>query len=243
MMKVLVTGASGFIGKNFCEKLRQDNPSVTIFQVNSQTQWEDIKKMLQESDFLFHFAAVHRPKDEKEFENVNVEYFKNMLVYLKENNIHCDVVMTSSIQAGNNLPYGNSKIEAEELLKTYEKETGCFGHIIRLTNCFGKYAKPNHHSVVATFCYNVSHDIPIRIDDENSMMKLCYIDDVVEKLISYIKMDCSTLEYIDDDNVYTISVGELAKLIEQIKNYEAEKNNDVFIQKLTETYNWYREQD
>lgn len=241
-MKALVTGSSGFIGKNFCEKTNKIKIFDSVFTLNSHSTWEETTKALRKSDILYHFAAVHRPKDTKDFQKVNVDYFKMLLRYLKENKIPCNVVITSSIQAGNNTPYGNSKIEAEKLLKRYAKETGCFGNIIRLTNCFGKYAKPNHHSVVATFCYNISHNIPIKIDNKSNVIELCYIDDVVNKLFSYVQINNSTFEYINKHHIYSLTVGELASILYNIKDNKFIPSNDVLINKLKETYEWYKQQ-
>ncbi len=239
-MNIVVTGATGFIGKNLCERLEATHTHI-IMKANSVTKTEQLENYLKDCDILYNLAAVHRPKDPSEFEKVNVDYFRDILITLECYNPECRVVSISSIQAGNGSSYGNSKVAAEELLKEYKKKTGSIVHLLRLTNCFGKYARINAHSVVATFCYNISHDLPIRIDSPDAVIRLCYIDDVVDLLISYMDSEISSFSFFPERLIHPISIGALSNLL-----YTFQKNeytvDSLFAENLLKTYNWYKNQ-
>ena len=242
-MKILVTGSSGFIGQNLCEALMQIR-DCQILKVNSKTSEKELKEYLQNADFVYHLAATHRPKDNDDFRRINIDYFEKILKELENQYKLCPIVFTSSIQAGNGSNYGNSKVEGEKLILSYAERTGARTHILRLTNTFGKYARPNHTSVVATFCYNISHNLPIIINDKNSKINLCYIDDVIEELISYIEMNSSTIRMIDSKKIISTTVGQLAKDINNIANNELPTScNSKYHLFLTKTYKWYKGQE
>ena len=165
-MNVLITGANGFLGKNLIERLVKDE-NVNIMHYSVGTSELLLDRNLKECDFLFHFAAVHRPKDSKEFYKVNDDFFENILNKLEEYGNDCPVILTSSIQANDNTDYGRSKLIAENLLKKHAEKTGAKAVIYRLMNIYGKWATPNLHSVVATFCYNINRDLPIIISNRD----------------------------------------------------------------------------
>lgn len=210
-MKILITGAKGFLGKNLIAKL-QEIGGYTIYAFDVDTPIECLQTFAKDCDFVFNFAAVHRPKDESEFDKVNHVFFDDLLDLLKANNNTCPVLYTSSIQATNGTDYGNSKLAAEADLKCYAEETKARAVIYRLSNVYGRWATPNHHSVVATFCYNLTHDLPITISNREHVMNFHYVDDVIQSFVSQLNEE----QKPDEDGIYrvsrvhTITLGELA---------------------------------
>ena len=212
-MNILITGANGFLGKNLIERLVQ-MPDVNIMHYSRGTSKLLLEKNLSECDFLFHFAAVHRPKDSKEFYRVNDDFFAEILEKLQAYNNTCPVLLTSSIQANDSTDYGRSKSIAENLLRAHSQKTGAKAIIYRLNNTFGKWATPNHHSVVATFCYNINRDVPIAISAREVKMQFYYIDDVIDSFVAQLSGNVSQ----DEDGIYRlakeqinpITLGELA---------------------------------
>lgn len=220
-MKILITGANGFIGKNLTAKLKDEYPDYQIYLVDVDTTSKELYEYTKDCDFVYNFAAVHRPKETAEFDEVNHIYFDNLLCMLKEHNNTCPVLYTSSIQATNGTEYGNSKLAAEADLRAYSKATGARAVIYRLTNTFGRWATPNHHSVVATFCYNLVKGLPLQISDRNYVMEFYYIDDVIDDFISQLfeeKIpDQDGIFRLSNEKIYRITLGELADLLCEIK--------------------------
>jgi len=215
-MNILITGADGFIGKNLIEKL-VEMPDVNIMHFSQGTSKLLLEKNLSECDFVFHFAAVHRPKDPKDFYKVNVDFFAWILETLEKYENNCPVLLTSSIQANDSTDYGRSKILAENLLKKHAEKTGARAVVYRLNNTFGKWATPNHHSVVATFCNNINRDIPIEISSKHVEMKFYYIDDVIEDFIGQLsgekKPSADGVYRLAEEKIHHITLGELADLL------------------------------
>ena len=199
-MNILITGANGFLGKNLIEILVQ-MPDVNIMHYSRGTSKLLLEKNLSECDFLFHFAAVHRPKDSKEFYRVNDDFFAEILEKLQAYNNTCPVLLTSSIQANDSTDYGRSKSIAENLLRAHSQKTGAKAIIYRLNNTFGKWATPNHHSVVATFCYNINRDVPIAISAREVKMQFYYIDDVIDSFVAQLSGNVSQ----DEDGIYRLA--------------------------------------
>lgn len=217
-MRVLITGAGGFIGKNLTAKLNEIIDDVVIYYYDIETPEELLEEFTKDCDFVYNFAAVHRPKSEDEFDNVNHKFFSGLLDLLKKHNNKCPVLYTSSIQANNGSKYGESKIAGEKALIEYGKETGNRIIIYRLTNTFGRWATPNHHSVVATFCYNLVNDIELSISNRDIIMNFYYIDDVIDSFIGQlngtVKPCDDEIFRLDESKIYSITLGELAdKLI------------------------------
>lgn len=212
-MNILITGANGFLGKNFIERLVRMN-DVHIMHYDAGTSIQLLERNLSECDFLFHFAAVHRPKDNDEFYKVNDDFFEWILNKLEEYGNACPVLFTSSIQATDNNDYGRSKLIAENLLRNHALKMQSKAIIYRLNNVFGKWATPNHHSVVATFCYNINRDIPIHISNRKIMMRFYYIDDVMDSFVSQfsdeIKPDDDGIYRLPNGKIILITLGELA---------------------------------
>lgn len=226
-MKILITGAGGFIGKNLTARLNEVNKDLTIYYYDIETPEEKLEEFTKDCDFVYNFAAVHRPKSEDEFETVNHKFFAGLLDMLKMHNNKCPVLYTSSIQANNGTKYGESKIAAENALIQYGKETGNRIIIYRLTNTFGRWATPNHHSVVATFCYNLVNGIELTISNPDIVMNFYYIDDVIDSFVQQLN---GAMEPCDDgifrladDKVYSITLGDLASTLTHIS--ECVKND------------------
>lgn len=247
-MNILITGADGFLGKNLIEKLvcRDD---VNIMHYSLGTSDLLLDKNLKECDFLFHFAAVHRPKDSNEFYKVNDDFFGYVLSTLEKYGNNCPVVLTSSIQANDSTDYGRSKIIAENLLKKHSEKTGAKAIIYRLYNVFGKWATPNLHSVVATFCYNINRDLPITVSNRDIVIKFYYVDDVISHFMAQLSgepvPDKDGIYRLDGSKIYEISLGYLADKFMEFR--ECQKNNQMPIllsdvdKKLYETYISYAE--
>ena len=181
-MKILVTGANGFIGKNLITELNNRGYE-DIYRVTRQTEKSQLEKYTQDCDFVFHLAGVNRPKRERDFMDVNFGFTSELLDLLKQNNNKAPILITSSIQAKRKNPYAISKKAGEDLLFKYAKETGAEVFVYRLPNLFGKWSRPNYNSVVATFCHNIARDMDIKVNNPKVKLKLCYIDDVVDSFI------------------------------------------------------------
>lgn len=183
MMKILVTGARGFLGKNLINHLK--NKGYTeIFEFDIDSDKALLDEYAKKCEFVFHLAGVNRPKEEKEFMNGNFGFTSELLQLLKKFKNKSTVLMTSSIQAELDNPYGKSKKAGEDLLFEYSKETGAKVLVYRLANIFGKWCLPNYNSVVATFCHNIARDLELKISSPDTQLTLCYIDDVLEEFLS-----------------------------------------------------------
>ena len=181
-MKILVTGSQGFIAKNLLLHLEENGFTDTIY-FNRSNSLDELKTILPEIDFVFHLAGVNRPKNDEEFLSGNTELTELLVKAIKVSGQKIPILYTSSIQADLDNPYGRSKLEAENLLIKYMKDTGSPVYIYRLPNVFGKWCKPNYNSVIATFCNNIANDLPIKINDENTTLSLVYIDDVCRSFV------------------------------------------------------------
>ncbi len=199
-MKILITGAYGFLGKNLIARLKEYGDKYTVYSYDIDTPFSALERYTKDCDFVFNFAAVHRPKENSEFDKVNHVFFDDLLKLLKKHNNHCPVLYTSSIQATNGTDYGNSKLAAEADLKEYGNETGVRAIIYRLSNVYGRWATPNHHSVVATFCNNLALNLPITVNDRNHTMYFHYIDDVIDSFLSQIE----SVSMPDQDGIFRV---------------------------------------
>ena len=196
-MKVLVTGAKGFVGKNLCQMLKtiRDGKNRThpalhiseIFEFDLDTPQEFLRQYCAQADFVFHLAGVNRPENPEDFMAGNFGFSSMLLRTLKEEKNTCPVMLSSSIQATlegrYNNDYGRSKRAGEELFFSYAAETGAEILVYRFPNLFGKWCRPNYNSVVATFCNNVAHDLPIHINDAATELELLYIDDLMDEML------------------------------------------------------------
>lgn len=189
-MKILVTGAKGFVGQNLCLWLKQQEH--TVFAFDLDTPEHLLEEYCRECEFVFHLAGVNRPKDTAEFMTGNFGAADKLLGLLKKNGNTCPVMLASSIQATligryGESDYGKSKLAGEQLLQSYAEQTGTRVLIYRFPNLFGKWCRPNYNSAVATFCYNIAHDLPIQVNDRATELELLYIDDLAEEMLAALR--------------------------------------------------------
>lgn len=187
MQNILITGAGGFIGKNLVETLRNVRKDTHIMLLDIENTLDEIRNLVSAADFVFHLAGVNRPQSLEEFTTGNVG-FTEYLIALLEDRWHetgrsVPLMVSSSIQAKLDNPYGLSKRQAEEAVFAYGDRTGASVYVYRFPNVFGKWSRPNYNSAVATFCHNVAHGLPITVNDPSVVMSLVYIDDVVAELL------------------------------------------------------------
>ncbi|MBQ9298577.1 MAG: capsular polysaccharide biosynthesis protein CapF [Clostridia bacterium] len=239
-MKILVTGAKGFVGKNLIAELKNREYN-EIYECDRETTDEELNAYVKDCEFVFHLAGVNRPEKEEEFMEGNFGFTSKLLEKLKENNNKAPILVTSSIQAELDNPYGRSKKAGEDLMFEYEKETGAKAIVYRLPNVFGKWCRPNYNSAVATFCNNIANDLPIKVNDPNVVMNLVYIDDVVEEFIAALNGNYNKEgQFCKIRIVHTIKLGEIVDLIYSFKNSRKDLSvanmNDEFSKKLYSTY-------
>lgn len=241
-MKILVTGANGFIGKNLIFQLKNAN-DCKIFICTRETSEEELDIYCRECDFIFHLAGVQRPENNDDFMKGNFDTTFSIIEKLKKYNNLCPIMLASSTQAVLDNFYGISKRASEELLLKYSKETGTAVYIYRFTNIFGKWGRPNFNSAVTTFCYNVAHGLPITINDPSTEMNLIYIDDVIKELISIINGTGDLGGFCSISPVYKVSLGRIVNLLGDFKwsqkSEEQAALNDDFSKKLFATYMSY----
>lgn len=216
-MRLLVTGANGFIGKNLCLRLKECGFN-DVVTVSRESTLLEIEAALDSVDFIFHLAGVNRPEDISEFESGNVDLIDSICHSLTSRGKQIPIVYTSSTQALLDNPYGQSKYKAELLLTEYARLTNSKVFIYRLPNVFGKWCKPNYNSVVATFCHNVARDLPIQINNPDAEVNLVYVDDVVNAFMRLMSAGDISDGLQSIGPAYTIQVGKLAELIKLFKN-------------------------
>ena len=258
-MKILVTGAHGFVGRNLVSQLRNirdgkiknhvlSGTDLEILEYDVDTDPSLLDDYCRQADFVFNLAGVNRPKDPAEFMKGNFGFASTLLDTLKKHGNTCPVMISSSTQAALDNPYGESKRAGEELMFSYARETGAKVLVYRFPNVFGKWCRPNYNSAVATFCYNIAHDLPIQVNDPNVVMHLVYIDDVVEELIGAL----SGQEHRQGDHcevpvVHTVTLGKIVELIysfkESRKTLDVPNLGDAFTKKLYSTYLSYLPED
>ena len=244
-MKILITGANGFVGKNLVYNLynikdgknRTRNLQIEdIFEYDVDSTLEELNTYCKECDFVFNLAGVNRPKDKAEFMEGNFGFASTLLDTLKKYENNCPIMLASSIQATligryGASDYGKSKLAGEELFFNYGEETGAKVLIYRFSNLFGKWCRPNYNSAVATFCNNIANDLPIQVNDKNTELELLYIDDLVEEMLDALEGKEHHCEFDGVDAVgqdggrycYTpvthhVTLGEIVDLLNSFKN-------------------------
>lgn len=246
-MKILVTGANGFVGKNLIAELKAQKQT-DIYAYDIDTDPALLDTYCLDAEFVFHLAGVNRPQDPAEFMSGNFGFTSTLLDTLKKHHNTCPVMISSSTQAALNNPYGQSKKAGEDLLRDYAQETGAPVLIYRFPNVFGKWCRPNYNSAVATFCHNIAHGLPIQVNDPSAVMTLVYIDDVVSELIGALQGQASVkCDYCEVPVVHKITLGEIVELIYSFKNSRDERTipdmSEPFTRKLYSTYLSYLPQD
>ena len=239
-MKILVTGARGFIGKNLIAELRNRKYN-EIFEYDVDTDPAKLDEFASECGFVFHLAGVNRPKDESEFMTGNFGFTDTLLGKLKEHGNKAPVLITSSIQAALDNPYGKSKKAGEDLMFSYSKETGATVYVYRLPNVFGKWCRPNYNSAVATFCNNIASGLPIKVNDASVVMNLVYIDDVVTEFISAMEGRANIVDGFGAiPTVHQTTLGHIVDTIQSFKDgrekLKLPKLDDPLTSKLYSTY-------
>lgn len=216
-MKILVTGAKGFVGKNLCSQLKNikdakakwynlPEPIDAVYEYDIDSSLDDLDAWCKDCDFVFNLAGVNRPQDPKEFMEGNFGFATVLLDTLKKYNNNCPVMISSSIQATlagrfGTSEYGKSKKAGEELMFKYGEETGAKVLVYRFPNLFGKWCRPNYNSAIATFCNNIANDLPIQVNDRSVEMELLYIDDLVDEMIGALRGESHRCEF---DGVETV---------------------------------------
>ena len=245
-MKILVTGAKGFVGKNLCaalknvaegkDKSRGIDSDITIYQFDIDSEKSLLPEYCKDADFVFNLAGVNRPENTEDFMNGNFGFASELLDCLKNAGNTCPVMLSSSLQAtlvGRYAEgeYGKSKKAGEDLFFEYSKETGAPVYVYRFPNLFGKWCRPNYNSAVATFCNNIANDLPIQVNDRAIELQLLYIDDLVDEMFNILKGQAHRCEYDGLDTVekeegkfcycpivHKVTLGEIVDLLENFKN-------------------------
>ena len=245
-MKILVTGAKGFVGKNLCaalrnvaegkDKARGIDSDITIYEFDIDTEKSLLEEYCKDADFVFNLAGVNRPENTEDFMNGNFGFASELLENLKKYNNNCPVMLSSSLQAtlvGRYAEgeYGKSKKAGEDLFFKYSEETGAKVYVFRFPNLFGKWCRRNYNSAVATFCNNIANDLPIQVNDRAIELQLLYIDDLVDEMFNILKGQAHRCEYAGLDTVdkedgrfcycpivHKVTLGEIVDLLESFKN-------------------------
>ena len=216
-MKVLVTGANGFIGKNIVAQLGVQN-NFEVMQYTRESTMTDLQDSIAELDFICHMAGVNRPDDVSEFAQVNTDLTRKLCDEVQRSGRRVPIIFASSVHVERNNPYGDSKLAAEKVLLQHMEDTGIPVYIFRLSHVVGKWCQPNYNSVVATFCHNIARDLPIQIDDPEFKLKLVYIDDLVDTFIQIMSEEKACDPYCEVSPSYPVTVGELARQIRAFKD-------------------------
>lgn len=241
-MKLLVTGAKGFIGKNLIAELRNRNYQ-DIYEYDINSDPNVLNQYCSDCDFVFHLAGVNRPKEEHEFMEGNFGFTDTLLSLLTKYKNNSPIMISSSTQAALDNPYGKSKRAGEELIREYGREKDIDTFIYRFPNVFGKWCRPNYNSAVATFCNNIANDLPIHVNDRDAILHLTYIDDVVDELIRALNNQANKAEdgFCYVKMVHTVSLGKIVDLIYSFKESRKDLSipdmrDNSFSKKLYSTY-------
>ena len=267
-MRILVTGAKGFVGRNLVESLKniRDGKDKTrnihiekIFEYDIDSTLEELEEYCSSCDFVFHLAGVNRPQNDEEFMKGNFGFTSLLLDRLKKFHNTCPIMISSSIQATlegryADSEYGKSKLAGEQLMFAYGKETGAKVLIYRFPNLFGKWCRPNYNSVIATFCYNIANDLPIKVNDRNTELEMLYIDDLIQEMLDSLEskehrciyegvhaLAAENGEYCYSPTTHFVTLGEIVDLLNKFARQpqslimpEIPKNS--FEKKLYSTY-------
>ncbi|MDO5687281.1 MAG: capsular polysaccharide biosynthesis protein CapF [Neisseria sp.] len=215
-MKILVTGAKGFVGKNLVAQLHNiktgkakfygDLSIDEVYEYDINNTQAELDAFCKDADFVFNLAGVNRPKEQSEFMQGNFGFASKLLDTLKKHNNSCPIMLSSSIQATlkdrfGESEYGKSKKAGEDLFFDYSKETGAKALVYRLPNLFGKWCKPNYNSAVSTFCNNIANDLPIQVNDRSTELELLYIDDLVDEMIAALSGKEHRCEFVGVETI------------------------------------------
>lgn len=241
-MNILITGARGFMGKNLRSALTgRCGDAHRLMLLDMPHTEEELLAAAAEADFVFHLAGVNRPTDPADFQKGNADFTRQLLTLLKERGKRPPVLLSSSIQAALENPYGQSKLSAEQAVADYGRETGSAVYLYRLPNVFGKWSRPNYNSAVATFCHNVARGLPITVNDPSVTLRLVYIDDVVEEFLRAMEgQPHREGEWCTVQPVHEVNLGHMAELIQSFPalrdSLTVPDQSDPLVKKLYATY-------
>lgn len=251
-MKILVTGAKGFVGKNLCESLKnirdgkdrrecyQELLPLTIYEYDLQSTPEELNEWSAQTDFVFNLAGVNRPDDPEDFMKGNFGFASTLLSNLEEHGNKCPVMLSSSAQASlvgryAGSQYGESKLAGEDLFRKYSERTGAPVLIYRFPNLYGKWCRPNYNSAVATFCNNIANNLPIQVNDPLTLLELLYVDDLVEEMLQVLiggehRCDYDEVNALPQDDgpfcyVPTTDVVTLGEIFELLEGYKSARES------------------
>jgi len=238
-LQVLITGANGFVGKNLGLHL-EEREDIEVLRFTRQNVLSDLPGLIGQADCVVHLAGVNRPEDPVEFREGNTDLTAEIARCVRESGRKVPVIYTSSIQAERDNAYGASKEAAERALLELHRAEGVPVHIFRLPNVFGKWARPNYNSAVATFCYSIAQDLSIQVNDPEAVVQLVYIDDVVSHFMGIIDGEPASQPYTEVEPVHRITVGELAEILTRFRrsreNLITEAVGEGLTRKLYATY-------
>ncbi len=257
-MNILVTGAKGFVGRNLVSQLHNIqsgkaknevlSEDLKVYEFDIDSDPAELEIYCKNADFVFNLAGVNRPKEQTEFMEGNFGFASILLTTLKKYNNTCPVMISSSIQATQNNPYGESKRAGENLMFEYSRETGAKVLVYRFPNIFGKWCRPHYNSAVATFCHNIAYDLPIQVNDPAVVLNLVYVDDVVKELLAALSgKENRKGNYCEVSTVYPVALGSIVELLYSFKESRNTLNvphvGDAFTKKLYSTYLSYLPKD
>ena len=211
-MRIVITGADGFIGRNLSVRLGEQG-FTDVVGITLESSSDDLRAALQGAGFVFHLAGINRPKDVSEFATGNAAFTETVCELLAAAGNKAPVVLSSSTQAAVDNPYGLSKRAAEDALLKHSAASGAPVYLFRLTNVFGKWAQPNYNSAVATFCHNTARGGEISINDPAAALRLVYVDDVVEAFIGLLNKPETPSGFVEAGPEYETTVGEVAEMV------------------------------
>ena len=237
-MNVLVTGANGFIGKNLIIHLNE--LGIHTIAYTRENSIQNLSDLIKTSDFIVHLAGENRPVDDKDFDTVNAGLTASVCEAVYSSGKRIPIILASSTQAELENAYGRSKLNAEVVIRELESDMGSPVYIYRLPGVFGKWCKPNYNSVVATFCHNISHNLPVRVNDPSFELNLVYIDDVVEEFVRIIQGRKDNEKELPIQPEYKIKLGDLVTQLELFRegrdSLVIERAGDGLVRKLYSTY-------
>ncbi|MGX6980147.1 capsular polysaccharide biosynthesis protein CapF [Vagococcus elongatus] len=239
-MNILITGAKGFIGRNLASELNNRGYH-QLFLVDKDTSMGELEIFCQKADFVFHLAGVNRPKQETDFQAGNTGFTHTLLSMLEKNENKAPIMISSSTQADLDNPYGKSKSESENLIREYGEKNDVQTFIYRFPNVFGKWSRPNYNSAIATFCYNIAHELEITVNDPKVVLTLVYIDDLVNELLGVLEgKESREGDFCFVPVVYKQTLGWIAETIQSFKesrnNLQVPDMGNELTKKLYSTY-------
>lgn len=249
-MKILITGAKGFIGRNLIEELKRHGHEILAYDIDNTEKQLD--EYASGCEFVYHLAGVNRPENPEDFMSGNFGFTSVLLGSLKKHGNKAPVMLSSSIQAELDNPYGRSKKAGEELIFQYGRDNGVKVYVYRFPNVFGKWCRPNYNSAVATFCHNIARNLPIQVNEANPTLTLVYIDDLVKELVNALSGEAhiSTKDgytYYSVPEQYQVKLLDIVNMLytfkESRKDLYIPDMRDPFSKKLYATYLSYLPED